>query len=98
MKKCFQCFQCFQCFHSENKAQLVCVMHTPENPFFFENDENIGKVLSGTKNYFRGPKIIFGKKPIFGLTEQDTQFVEVLVLTVPYSVESTNTRLYIPSV
>ncbi len=32
--------------------------------------ENNGQVLSGNNNYFLTPKIIFGKKTIFGLTER----------------------------
>ncbi len=67
MKKCSQCFQCF---HSKNIAQQFYVVRMPENTFIFENIDNIGKVKSGIINYFRGPKIIFEKKTIFGLTSQ----------------------------
>ncbi len=40
--------------------------------FLFENIENVGKVLLGNKTYFWVPKIIFGKKTIFGLTDENT--------------------------
>ena len=48
----------------------------PKTLFFFENVENIGKVKSGIRNYFRSPKIIFEKKPIFGLTQSGTPFMQ----------------------
>jgi hypothetical protein len=40
----------------------------PKIVFLCENIEKNGKVLSGNKNYFWVPKIIFRKNPIFGLT------------------------------
>jgi hypothetical protein len=38
--------------------------------FCIKKNENIGTVLSGNKKYFWSPKIVFGEKPIFGLTER----------------------------
>jgi hypothetical protein len=58
--------------HNENKKKIFSgwpkSVFGEKIVFLYENIENIGKVLSGNKNYFRSLKIIFGEKPIFGLT------------------------------
>ncbi len=53
-------------YNNKNKNKTVFRMaksvFRPKIVFLFENMENVGKVLTGNKNYFRVPKIIFKKK------------------------------------